>query len=57
MIEEKSSGNTKRYLNAQDLCNEYGITFSTLYRILTGKPSRKYDKQYLFSRIREPVSG
>jgi len=56
MIVNKITGNRQMYLNAKDLCDEYGVRPSTLYRILTGKPSRKYDKDYLFIRCRIPVS-
>lgn len=55
MIVDKKTGDRKMYLNAKDLCDEYGVTPSTLYRILSGKPSRKYDKKYLFIRCRLPV--
>ena len=56
MIVNKKTGNRKMYLNAKDLCDEYDVRPSTLYRILSGKPSRKYDKDYLFIRCRLPVS-
>jgi hypothetical protein len=52
MIVNKKTGERKMYLNAKDLCDEYNINQSTLYRILSGKPSRKYDKDFLFIRCR-----
>jgi len=55
MIINKKTGDRKMYLNAKDLCDEYDVKHSTLYRILSGKPSRKYDKDFLFIRCRLPV--
>tara|TARA_R110002167_G_scaffold104922_3_gene270205 strand:+ start:364 stop:567 length:204 start_codon:yes stop_codon:yes gene_type:complete len=55
LIIDKVTGDRKLYLNAKDLCDEFDVKHSTLYRILTGAPSRKYDKKYLFMRVRIPV--
>ena len=52
MIINKKTGDRKMYLNARELCDEYDVRASTLYRILSGKPSRKYDKDFLFIRCR-----
>jgi len=52
MIVNKKTGERKMYLNAKDLCDEFNVKASTLYRILSGKPSRKYDKDFLFIRCR-----
>ena len=56
MIVNKKSGERNMYLNAKDLCDEFSVKPSTLYRILSGKPSRKYDDIYLFIRCRIAVS-
>jgi len=55
MIVNKNTGDRKMYLNAKDLCDEFNVSHATFYRILTGKPSRKHDKDFLFIRCRIPV--
>jgi len=55
LVINKTTGDRKLYLNAKDLCEEYQVKHSTLYRILTGAKSRKYDKKYMFMRCKIPV--
>ena len=57
MIVNKLNGKRQVYLNSKELCAEYDINRSTLYRILTGKPSRKHDSNFVFVRIRIPVDN
>ena len=56
VVINKETAETKYYLNAKQIYEEYGITHGTFYRMLGGKYSRLFYKKFLFLRCRVAVT-